>query len=215
MYAARLNGLLKQLATAETAVQESVNARTQLVEAMEKLLDFAKASLASDQAQLEQLSSRKAAVDDEKNEVERSILIGLASHNQSSPEGNGAMPAVEPDRPEVEALTPEPEPLTPEPFKAEAVAESAGPADVPVGQTVVDATHSPAVPSQSHFPPPAAPGIEMLSNLASQYQAVPVSTNGANKRRRVDTGDDFPDLGNDDGIDPDVKEMLRMDTQNS
>lgn len=210
VYAARLNGLLKKLATAETAVQESVNARTHLVEALEKLLGSSKAALAADQAQLEQLSSRKAAIDKQKNDVEESILTGLAAHTQAPIQGDGVLSVPEPDRPEVEALTPPPpgdDTLADDYLPAPAPAPVDQPGPAPISAEIA----SPTVPSQGNFQPPAAPGIELLSNLASQYQAVPVLTNGSNKRRRVDTGDDFPDLGNDD-VDPDVQEMLRNDS---
>ncbi|OAA64588.1 ABC multidrug transporter mdr2 [Niveomyces insectorum RCEF 264] len=70
---------------------------------------------------------------------------------------------------------------------------------------------APAAPPPSILPAttPSASGIDILSHLASQ--AIPVSTNGTNKRRRVDIAEDVPDL--DDGIDADVAETLRKDSQ--
>ncbi len=53
----------------------------------------------------------------------------------------------------------------------------------------------------------------MLSTLASQYHSVPV--NGSSKKRKIEASEDFPDLGGDDGIDADVKEILRRGQRRS
>ena len=205
VYAARLNGLLKVLATAEGAVQECVKARTELVDALEKMLSTNKAALDSNKANLEELSSRRDSTDRKKQDVEHAIMSGLASNDRDAAHGNGGSPTSEPDRPEMEALTPPPSHAEPDAPDNEVPSDGAGAPAIPT-------YNSPTIPQTSTFQPSSAPGIEMLSNLASQYQAVPVSTNGANKRRRIDTSDEFPDLGNDDGIDADVKEMLREDS---
>ncbi|KAK1968241.1 DUF618-domain-containing protein [Colletotrichum eremochloae] len=211
VYAARLNGLLKSLASAEGAVAECVKARKGLIGELEKLLGATQEALANDERQYSELTSRKMETEEKRREVEQAIMRGLPVHEASQSPGNGTSKTPEPERPEVEALTPPPveaftppsvEALTPPP----ALDEPAVPrhADADRGRSA----------SNSGFQPPAASGIEMLSALASQYQSIPVSANGANKRRRLD-GDDFPDLGGDDGIDADVAEMLRKDSNGS
>ncbi|ROW08975.1 hypothetical protein VMCG_02758 [Cytospora schulzeri] len=188
VYAARLNGLLKTLATAEGAVAECVKARKELIGALERLLDTNKASLEAEEKQLAELEGRKASIDQKKQDVEMAIMRGLADQDPMNRDGQSASPVPEPDRPEVEALTPPPidesDRYEPEP---------AAPFD--------------AAPEQQ-----PTSGLDALSSLASQYSAVPVSTNGANgtnKKRKIDAADEIPDLGND-GIDPDIDEMIRQ-----
>lgn len=191
VYAARLNGLLKTLASAEGAVEQCVKARKSLVDELQKILDTNKTSLAADEEQLNTFKKRKVEVDDKKREVEFAIMQGLSSEDIAPSNGTADQAMPEPDRPEMEALTPEPE-------------------DAPIPQQNMP-EFSPDVPQEATFQPPAAPGIEMLSELAAQYKSVPSGANGA-KKRRLDSGDDFPDLGEDDGIDADVSEMLRRES---
>lgn len=208
VYAARLNGLLKSLASAEGAVAECVKARKDLIGELEKLLSTNQEALASDEKQYIELTTRKAETEGKRREVELAIMRGLPTHEALQSPGNGASASPEPERPEVEALTPPPveaftppamEALTPPPAE-----------DEPPSPQHAEADGAGSASSQSFQPPPAS-GIEMLSALASQYQSMPVSANGSNKRRRLD-GDDFPDLGGDDGIDAEVAEMLRKDS---
>lgn len=191
VYVARLTGLLKTLAAAENNVQDCVKARTELVEGLEKLLASSRQALEADESQLDELQKRKIKVETTRQGVEFAIMGGKDLSG-----GMNGQPAPEPDRPEMEALTP---PSVKDEDEPDVKMETSPPAGVDV------AIRSPVVP---------APGIEMLSNLASTYQSVPVATNGGNKRRRVDSGDEFPDLG-DDGIDPDVTETLRQDSLGS
>ena len=197
VYAARLNGLLKVLATAEAAVSESVKARKEFTLQLRKLLDEQEEALASEKKQLGELSSRKKEIEKRKDEVERSIILGITADALRSPvDGPSGSPAPEPDRPEVEALTPPG--LSEEPELPDNPNSTYPPVDIP--KSAGSTSHS------------VAPGIEMLSNLASQYQSLPVTANGSNKRRRLDGEDGYPDLGGDDGIDADVAEMLRNET---
>lgn len=187
VYAARLNGLLKTLATAESAVAECVKAREGLISGLEKLLEANRAALEKDKEAVSKLTAQKTEIEDKKQQVEVAIMqaLGSTENNGPSGEGNSHSPSVEPDRPEMEALTPEPvddyEPCPPQ---------------------------STVIPQEANKQE-AASGIEVLSNLASSYQSLPISNQGSNKRRRVDDSDDFPDLGGDDGIDADVAEMLK------
>ncbi|KAF6813429.1 DUF618 domain-containing protein [Colletotrichum sojae] len=208
VYAARLNGLLKSLANAEGAVAQCVKARKDLISELEKLLNANNEALAADEKQYAELTTRKAETEEKRREVELAIMRGLPAHEASRSPGNGASTSPEPERPEVEALTPPPveafTPPTPEAFTPPAIHD-----DPPVPQQIE--TDGVGLASTQGFQPSPASGIEMLSTLASQYQSMPISANGSNKRRRLD-GDDFPDFGGDDGIDADVAEMLRRDS---
>lgn len=189
VYAARLNGLLKTLATAEGAVAECVKARKELVGALEKLLDTNKTSLTAEEQQLSQLTERKSEIDQKKQDVEMAIMRGLADQDSANRDPKSASPpAPEPDRPEVEALTPPPADEDNDFYEPQPSGTGFEPAPA--------------------FPPAQPTGLEALSHLAAQYSAVPVSTNGTNKKRKIDNGDEVPDLG-DDGIDPNIDEMIR------
>ncbi|KAK8135893.1 hypothetical protein PG984_003833 [Apiospora sp. TS-2023a] len=206
VYAARLNGLVRTLANAEGAVGQCVEARKSLVDELQKILDSNKAALAVEEEQLQTFKRRKVEVETKKTDVEFAIMQGLSSNEEIAPSnGNHDHLMPEPDRPEIEELTPEPE----------AALQQAPTAPIP--------EWSPDFPSQEPAfqehqpqptPPPAAPGIEMLSSLASQFKSVPTGPDGS-KKRRLDTSDDFPDLGEDDGLDADVSEMLRKESNSS
>lgn len=193
VYAARLNGLLKSLATAEGAVAECVKARKELVGALEKLLEAHKIGLEAEEKQLAQLTERKSEIDQKKQDVEMAIMRGLADQDSTNLDAKSATPVPEPDRPEVEALTPPPVDDEPDFYEP----QPSGPGFEPVP------TQQPA------FVQAQAPGLEALSHLASQYSAVPVSANGTNKKRKIDNDEQMPDLGSD-GIDPNIDEMIRQ-----
>jgi len=63
-------------------------------------------------------------------------------------------------------------------------------------------------------------GSDLLSSLATSY-ARPVGGTSSGvasaKKRKLNAGDDFPDLGGDamDGLDADVAEMLRRESGNA
>lgn len=193
VYAARLNGLLKSLATAEGAVAECVKARKELVGALEKLLDTHKTSLEAEERQVAQLTARKSEIDQKKQDVEMAIMRGLADQDSANRDARSASPAAGPDRPEVEALTPPPVDDEPDFYEPQPSGSGFEPVPAP----------------QSTFAQAQAPGLEALSHLASQYSAVPVAANGTNKKRKLDNDDEMPDLGND-GIDPNIDEMIRQ-----
>lgn len=203
VHAARLTGLLKNLANAEGAVTECIKARKELVAALEKMLVANREALQTEEGHLSQLQQRRVSTENQKQEVELSIIGGLPlSSKEQSPGGHSpASPVPEPDRPKVEALTP------PHYQDHDDVYDSAPAQRNGQNHTVPSFTNAPVAQPPASFP--SAPGIEILSNLASQYQAVPI--NGS-KKRKIETGDDFPDLGGDDGIDSEVAEMLRKDS---
>lgn len=188
VYAARLNGLLKTLANAESAVADCVKAREGLVSGLEKLLESHRTALEHDRESASKVLERKRETEEKKQHVETGIMqaLGSSENNGSPTEGAEFSPEPEPDRPEMEALTP------PSMDDAPSVASE--------GKDIDEATKG--VEQE-------ASGIEMLSNVASSYQSMPVSTNGSNKRRRVDDNGDFPDLGGDDELDEDVAAMLK------
>jgi regulator of Ty1 transposition protein 103 len=200
VYAARLHGLLKMLASAENAVAESVKARKELLEALESLLVSNKETLSRDELQLNELRNRRQQVETKKSDVELAIMRGLNSAEATGPHPKlpSGSPAPEPDRPEVEALTP---PTMQDDADMPFDAPSPPDVDPPVDHD-----------QESSYQHPAAPGIEMLSALASQYQSLPITMNGANKRRRLDETDSIPGLDGDDGIDADVAEILQKDS---
>lgn len=194
VYAARLNGLLKSLATAESAVEECVKARKELVDALEKLLDTNRTNLEAEEKQLAVLSERKTEIGQKKQDVERDIMRGLADQGSGHQDAQSASPVPEPERPEVEALTPPP----------------ANDDDFYEPQPAGTGFESAEAPTQQPAFAQAQPtGLEALSNLASQYSAVPVSTNGTNKKRKIENEEEIMDLGND-GIDPNIDEMIQQ-----
>ncbi|KAI9155267.1 hypothetical protein HJFPF1_07848 [Paramyrothecium foliicola] len=204
VYAARLNGLLKTLANAESAVAECVKAREGLISGLEKLLEANRAALESDQNAASQLSQRREEVEDKKQQVEVAIMraLGPADGNGSAAAAESGSPAPEPDRPEMEALTPPAmEAFTPPAMEAltpPSMGEhEAAPEQVSNGEEATRGVIS---------------GEELADKGSSTYQSVTISTNGSNKRRRVEDSGDFPDLGADDGIDADVAEMLRKES---
>lgn len=229
VYAARLNGLLKTIADGEDAVAQMVRARTDLKTVLDNLQAQYQKLLEADRQRLAQLAQRRVLVDERKRQVEDKIMRDLGggggggggadSDAVGGHNGGGNMsPMQELPRPEVEALTPpsndpddvgEPvfpglEPPSPRSVSGDAPSESGAASN---GHASVS-----PVPPQVQVTPasdPSVSGIDILSHLASQ--AIPVSTNGANKRRRVESSEEVPNL--DDGIDADVAEMLRKDSQ--
>ncbi|KAI2602435.1 DUF618-domain-containing protein [Hypoxylon sp. NC1633] len=198
VYAARLSGLLRNLAQAEGAVEKCVNARRELVNALQKVLDTNRDALLSEEDQLETFVRRRMEVEDKKTEVERAIMAGLPDDepylSRNDPHGQSAP---ELDRPEVEELTPPP--MEPE------VPDQSGPAEQLSSLNVTDEATTP----ESH-----AQDIDMHSGLGAPYRSMPTAVNGS-KKRKLDDDNDFPDFGEDDGIDADVAEMLRRDSGGS
>lgn len=112
VHAARLSSLLKNLANAEGAVNDSIKARTELIAAMEKLLETNRARLTEEQTIAADLASRRAMTESKKKEVEDGIMRGLRGDIFNTPlPGNTNGPGTDSANntsPEVEALTPPP-----------------------------------------------------------------------------------------------------------
>ena len=163
VHAARLSSLLKNLASAENAVSESIKARRALLEELEKLTSIHRGKIMADEVQLVQVSSRKATIDTKKREVEDGIMRGLATedggggsspmeaspgtpgmNNNNNMNGNGISSHLDPERPQMEELTPPP-------------VESLTPVGSPQPQPALDATSQDAHPIPEQQPPPNQP----------------------------------------------------------
>lgn len=97
--AAQLGALLNSLTEVENAVSGSIQARKALLAGLEKLITETKEGLEKAEENAASLSSKRAAMVSEKDNIEQMILRGTEP---------------EPDRPEAEALTPpEIETITP------------------------------------------------------------------------------------------------------
>jgi regulator of Ty1 transposition protein 103 len=204
--AARLNGVLKTLANAEGAVTQCIRARKDLIKELEKILATNRDALAADEQQMMELSGRRTEIEQKRQAVETAILGG---QEQAPTAGRTSVsPVPEPAPPQVEALTPPHVQDNDDDFYGD---NNGNNHNGQPAQTVPfhSAPNSAGNTAQPVAFQSAVENLEVLSALASQsqYQSVP-----SNKKRKFDT-DDFPDLGGDDGIDADVKEMLRKDSQ--
>ena len=174
VYAARLSGLIKQLAQAETAVSASIKARKALVEDLERILEINTSALSKDEETYLELGSRKTSTEAKKRDVEDAIMRGLSPEGSPTTPGSNGGAAFE-IRPEVEELTPEPE------YNFEPAA------DIAYGET--PPTSNPAI----------AAALSGFGDSSSRVrQASGGSANGPSaKKRKMSHGDDHvvPDLG--------------------
>jgi len=217
VHAARLNGLLKTLANAEGAVAESIKARKLLIEGLEKILDTNRSVLASEEAQLSEISTKRTEIDNKKRDVEESIMRGFSNSNPATPVGDGSpgtqhspltpgqSGSVEPDRPEVEALTPPGYPQSPavEPIPEYDLNQNHnghnnGNQAMQNTNGHGNGTHNLYQQDYTAHSPTGAPGLDLLSSLSTTY-ARPASSGSAKKRKLND--DEFPDLGGEDAMD--------------
>lgn len=191
VHAAKLASLMKTLASAHSAVESSIKARTELIAGLEQLLQKNRSSLATDQAIATELSSRLTTTESRKREVEDGIMRGLSNPTTPSFQSPGAgagdlssngAHGNEPTAPDYEEFTPPPE--------VESFTPPAGDANddernsfaigdnVPAEQLLADPTGAEVISEQqpthdelppSHEPPPAlsnsAPGADILSSL--------------------------------------------------
>jgi regulator of Ty1 transposition protein 103 len=217
VHAARLNGLLKTLANAEGAVAESIKARKVLIEGLEKILDTNRHALLAEESLLLKTQNRWTEIDTKKKDVEDSIMRGFASNsNPGTPAQPGEnspgidrsllAPVAEPDRPEVEALTPPGYPIAPPPTepipKLELASENSNGTMAPPVQPVIITSEGRQTASDTY--PLGGP------NYAYARPASAASASSAKKRKL--NNDDFLDLGDDDGLDADVADILRRDS---
>lgn len=208
VYAARLNGLLKTLASAEGAVTERIKARKTLIEGLEKLLTSNRAALSEEDAQVTVLFERKQRIDMKKREVEDGIMRGFANSNPNTPtQPSGSpgisaspnTPAPESDRPKVEELTPPPfEAITPvgSPNRELSNADSDRAIRGEMAKNEDSFMQNFTTPAYSSSNPPPGYGSNHSGTL---------------KKRKLTGDDEFPDFGVDEnlGLDREVAEMLR------
>lgn len=188
VYAARLNGLLKSLSTAETAIGEIITTREILVAGLEKMLQEQRVAIETENSALSQLSARKEEIEAKKQQVELAIMraLGSADSNGSPSHGDEGNMEQEPDRPEMEALTPPAmEEFTPPPLATEILIQSG---DTGIQERLQKEHEGAQMTTESH----------RFSETMT----------GSKKRRRVDDSGELLDLA-DDAIDADVAEMLK------
>ena len=208
VHAARLSSLLKNLASAENAVSESIKARRALLEELEKLISTHRGKITADGVKLVEVSSRKATIDTKKREVEDGIMRGLATEdgggggfsmeaspgtpgmmNNNNVNGNGVSSHLDPERPQMEELTPPPvESLTPvgspQPQLAEDATSASAhllPEQQPQNQpnNHQDPTvYPPYIPYGSASQPPP-PQPPLGSDILSSLRLPPTTTNQA------------------------------------
>ncbi|KAL9039275.1 MAG: hypothetical protein Q9214_004944 [Letrouitia sp. 1 TL-2023] len=223
VHAARLSALLKNLASAEGAVSESIKARHALIGGLEKILETNRSKLAAEEKQHAEMVERKGIIETRKREVEDSIVRGISSAEaspagQGSPgaengtNGNGRISAsAEPDRPNVEALTPPPmESFTPtEPptleLKPEAAVNMETGANTSGGLEQGTAGVFASAYQQSSLSPQQLYGG--VANLG-------LPGGGTAKKRKLDDGYEGFGAGEDAmaDLDEDVAELLRAES---
>jgi regulator of Ty1 transposition protein 103 len=235
VHAARLSSLLKNLATAEGALDASLKARNELIAGLEKLLESNKAKLAFEEMAHSELSSRRAAIEARKKDVEDGIMRGLsadASAAISSGPSADSRPTGNDGSPEVEAFTPPPPDV--ENFTPDGSPEPAYPADDHTyGEDFLESNTFAAdrnqeqepihtEPAPSFEPPPAlqtnAPVMSeganmLLSSLTRPATNSPAATADPRlKRRKMNHSSEMDDnlfsTGDGVGLDKDVAAML-------
>ncbi len=229
VHAARISALLKSLASAEGAVNESIKARKALIEGMGKMMETNRAALAQDESQQFELVSRKTTMEAKKREVEDGIMRGEGPSSMGTPgsgpgtgeatmNGHGTPPqdgpSADPERPQPEELTPPPvESFTPvgSPQRETTVL----PTDAaPARQPDADARGPPVAPPL--FSPAAAsisPDARVTSPFARAHSGSPGNGGGPAKKRRLD--DEYSGFDSGDAmadLDDDVAELLRAES---
>jgi regulator of Ty1 transposition protein 103 len=190
VHAAKLASLMKTLASAHSAVESSIKARTELIAGLEQLLQKNRSSLATEQATATDVSDRLTTTESRKREVEDGIMRGLSNPttplNQSPGAAAGDLSSNgtlgnEPTAPDYEEFTPPPEveSFTPPGDANENGRDSFAIGDnVPAEKLLANPTGAEVISEQppnhdelppSHEPLPAlpnnAPGADILSSL--------------------------------------------------
>lgn len=183
MHAAQLNKLMKTLAEAQGAVEASINARRELLEGLERLVESNKAKLEADEVTLRETGEKWESINVKRKEVEDAIMHGTTS-TPTTPAANGqAHDGVEMQAPEAEGFTPPPpdvEEFTPPP---EEHTMSGDPAPLLGEQTPPDETFTSTTGAETlseqppnHLEPP--PSFEPPPALRSQAsEAVAANAN--------------------------------------
>ncbi|KAG2170181.1 hypothetical protein VTO58DRAFT_101137 [Aureobasidium pullulans] len=233
VHAARLSSLLKNLASAEGAVNDSLKARSELIAGLEKLLESNRGKLDEEQKTHSELSSRRATIEAKKKDVEDGIMRGLSADASSAVASGNSLPASgDHGSPEVESFTPPPPDV--ENFTPTGSPEPAYPADDNAYEQDFLESNTFAAdrnqeqeprhtePAPSFEPPPMlqtnAPAMSeganiLLSSLARPASNSPVATSDPRlKRRKMNHNSDMEDElfanGEGVGLDKDVAAML-------
>jgi regulator of Ty1 transposition protein 103 len=236
VHAARLSSLLKNLATAEGALDASLKARRELIAGLEKLLEANRAKLEFEEMAHSELSSRRATIEAKKKGVEDGIMRGLSADALAAAVSSGpsadSRPTGTDGSPEVEAFTPPPPDV--ENFTPSGSPEPAYPADDHAyGQDFLESTTFAADRNQEQEPVHTEPAPSYQSPPAIQT-GVPTMSEGANmllssltrpasnspaatadprlKRRKMnhssEMDEDLFSTGDGVGLDKDVAAML-------
>lgn len=189
-YSAQLSSLLKNLHTAESAVQAGLTARRGIIEELQRLLEAQNQKVINDQTTLVSLQESRAEAEQIRRDVEDRILRGLEDETAG----------VEPARPEMEPLTP---PMKP----CNGAADSTTPPGSPPPKLSASIGF-PGLGAPAHSPTASLAAIPSDPRLAKRPLE---GLNGtATKKRKVgDEDEGFLGMGDAlDGIDPDVQAML-------
>nr|POF07028.1 upf0400 protein [Quercus suber] len=135
VHAARLSALMKNLATAQGALEASMQARKELLSGLETLIETNRSKLAEDEGIALELSKKREIIELKKQEVEDGIMSGLSNDNYSATVDSVSMDKItngnselDPGRPEAEGFTPPPpeaEAFTPPPMSEPAPEQAA------------------------------------------------------------------------------------------
>lgn len=191
--AGKLSALLKSLASAESAVNDSIKARNDLIQGLENVLRAHRTKLQEEEKTLQDLVGRKNGIEVRRKEVEDSILGRISAEESNGFESSGTDganngmannmdgPEVEgftPPPPEMESFTPSGSPtLAPQPEAAAAgLTEDPLEYDSYAADTVQERpprhdepppSYMPSTILESHSPNRAAstPGADLLASL--------------------------------------------------
>ena len=239
VHAARLSALLKSLATAEGAVSESIKARRALIVGLEGILETNRSTLAKEEAQHVEFSSRKGIIEAKKRDVEDNIMQGIlaessptASHatlNSDFRLHNGKATPQSQDNSNSELGRSQVRELSPPPI--ESLTPVGSPRAIAHGFSSTDSNSTLVSSQQSHLtnsgqtsqssllptPNAAIPGSDLLSSLSMppvrHYAGSPGAGNALKKRKLEPDYSGFG-AGEDAmaGLDDDVAELLRAES---
>lgn len=243
VHAARLSALLKSLANAETALADTIKARSALIDALMKIVGEHRAALIEEENERKTIEERQFLTEAEKREVEDGIMRAFSADSATSV---SALPVAgvdgirrstpldaedpEPERPEIEALTPPPaSPLTP-PLASMSAAPSSDPymesverqEDADVSNLLASMTNANASPV---FVASADPRIHSANGIATVTKKRKADPQGVDEFNTV-TGmmenhssnkvNNMNNINEDDvmaDLDDDVAELLRQESK--
>lgn len=199
--AGRISSLVKSLASAESAVNDSIKARKELIAGLERVLESHRGKLTEDETTQADLSTRKSAMEVKRKEVEDVIFRRVSAEDAAAgtPDGE-ATPAngvnggtAGSGSPEIEGFTPPPpdvEQFTPtaspklEPQQEPQPGEDRLENDTYAADLIQEVEPDRDEPTPAFEPPPAlenntssgftdpvAPGMDLMSTLSALQNA--------------------------------------------